>query len=280
MIGRLFYHAFWNFYDYLGTLTLVGALHTLLALGIAAATAAFADVNTAGGKIAIGIMFLLQFVLVVIVLSGLLPFCAKAARNEPARWPDLKQGVMNQWPRVAATLGIWLLVLLLLAVNFLFYLRINARVESSGAQIALVIVTASVAWLTLAWLFFGCPWFCASTSTNEKNGLKQSLAKALMVIALLPGTWITAFVILILTFATGLYTYIGFIFFLPILASIGQTAYGLSVQYAGFLTIAREELGEQVKLRQYKRRARELVWEWEHRQPRRTFKELIRPWEY
>lgn len=279
MIGRFFYHAFWNFYDYLGTLTLTGALHMLIALGIAAA-AGLVDSSTMAGKVILGLLLGLQFALLVLLLSGLLPFCAKAARGEPARWPDLKAGIKIQWPRVARTLGLWLIVLGLLVVNFFFYLKMNGQVQAPGLQMALIIVSASVGWLIMAWLFFCCPWLCASTSSQEAIGLKQSLAKGLMVIALLPGVWLTVFISLVLVFCTGLYTRLGLIFFLPVLASIGQTAYTLSVQYATFLTTAREEMGGDVKLRSYKRRARELAWEWEYRQPRRTFKELIKPWEY
>lgn len=279
MIGRFFYHAFWNFYDYLGTLTLTGALHLLMALGVAAATG-LVDNTSLAGKIAFGLMVIVQFVLMVLLLAGLLPFCAKAARDEPARWPDLKAGIKYQWPRVARTLGLWAVVLGLLVVNFFFYLKMNTQVQSPGLQMGLIIISASVGWLILAWLYFAAPWLCASTSSGELAGLKQTLAKGLMVIALLPGVWLTVLICLVLVFCSGLYTRLGLIFFLPALASIGQTAYALSVQYATFLAAAREEMGEGVKLRSYKRRARELAWEWEHRQPRRTFKELIRPWEY
>lgn len=278
MSGRFLYHAFWNFYDHMGTLILWGTGHALLALGLA--VLAFPGLAGAAALPVGIILIMVELVLLVIVLSGLLPYCAVAASGEPARWRHIIAGIKQQWPIVTKILLCALLTALVLIVNIRFYLPLQSTVDNSVAKMALIFTVAILAWTCLFLFIFLQPWLSAGTFNREKTTVKQALRKALMAIALIPGVWLLLGIMSIAFLVGGLYTRIGLVLYIPLMTSFGQTAYQLAAQHADFLTTARDELGDGVRLRSLKRRALELGWEWEQRQPRRTFKELIRPWDY
>lgn len=279
MIRRFVYHAFWNFYDHMGTLLLWGTCHALLALGLVVASIGLAGYP--GRIISVAVLAgLVQFALLVLVLAALLPYCARTARGEPARWRHISEGIKKYWSIVARILAVVVVVISVLLVNLNFYLPLQDLVVSPSLKLLLIFVVAIIGWSCLVLFVLLAPWLCAGTAAEEKITAREALKKAFMAGALIPGTWILIAILGAALFVAGLYTRIGLVFLVPVLVSFSQTAYELAVQYSKFIGSAKEELGTQTGLRQLKKRASELSWEWEYAQPRRTFKELIRPWEY
>lgn len=263
----------------MGTLLLWGTGHALLALGISVAIIAL--IGGPGSIITVAILAgLVQFSLLVLVLAALLPYCARAARGEPARWRHISEGIKKYWTIVARVLAVVTVVTIVLLVNLNFYLPLQDVVASPGLKLLLIFIVAVIGWTCLFLYVFLAPWLCASTAAEEKITARAALKKALMAVAITPGTWIWVAVLGIALFIGGLYTRIGLVLLIPVTVSFSQTAYELAAQYAIFIASAKEELGAEAGLRQLKKRASELGWEWEYAQPRRTFKELIRPWEY
>jgi len=279
MIRRFAYHAFWNFYDYLGTLCLFGAIYALTVLGVLILSA---QLDAAFGPVAgLGFMVVGELLITILTLSALMPFCARAARSEPARWIQLRPGVKQTFWPTAKVLVVWSAVIIILTVNFRFYSRLQTRVEAGPVQLFLLAVNSVIGWAVVVLQILLPVWMSAATAEADKPlGLKASFKAGIMAFALSPAMWIIVYLLIVFTIVSGLYTRITFIFVLPVFASLSQTAYHLSVQYVGFIGDARKELGGDLPVRRYKSRAKELALSWEYRQPRRTIKELIRPWEY
>jgi len=279
MIRRFAYHAFWNFYDYLGTLCLFGTVYALTALGILILSA---QLDAAWGSAAgFGFMVVSELLITTVMLSALMPFCARAARNEPARWVQLRPGVKQTFWPVAKVLMVWSVVIAVLMVNFRFYGRLQNQVEPGLIRWFFLAVNSVIGWVGILLQIMLPIWMSAATAeADSPPGLKVSFKAAVMAFALSPAMWIVVYMMIVFTVVSGFYTRITFIFVLPVFASLSQTAYHLSVQYVGFIGDARKELGSDLPVRRYKSRAKELALEWEYRQPRRTLKELIRPWEY
>lgn len=278
MIQRFLYHAFWNFYDCMGTLVLGGVVHTLLALGIFAAGLSFNNEFLSTFSITAGIA-VIQVILLSVVLSGLLPYCARAARGEPARWRHLLWGI-NGNLRVGAILGIWMIVLVVLSLNFFLYIKLQAQVSSAGFRLILITINSLIGWTLLVLCMLLAPWLCAATASEDKIKLIAVFKQGLIAAALLPGVWIFLSITGFLLLGIGAVIKVGVLLFVPVMASCSQTAYYLAMRQASFLMNAKEELGTGCPLRAYKRRANEIALQWEYRQPRRSLKELVRPWEY
>lgn len=279
MISRFAYHAFWNFYDYLGTLCLFGTAYALAVLGILILSA---QVGAAFGTAA-GLGFLIagELLVTTVMVSALMPYCARAGRGEPARWAHLIPALKRHWVSVGKVLLVWAAVMAILIVNFTFYSRLQNQLEPGPLRMGLLGINSVIGWLGILLQVFLPVWLSAATATSDRSGrLKDSFRSGLMAFALAPALWILVYMLIVLVIVSGLYTRITFIFVLPVFASLSQTAYHLAVQYVGFIAEAREELGDNLPVRQYKSRAKEMAMTWEYRQPRRTMKELIRPWEY
>lgn len=279
MIHRFLYHGFWNFYDHLGTLILWGTVHALLALGIIVCGVSLLPENTNILLAWSGIGFI-QISLLTAVLAALMPYCARAARGEPARWPDLLHGLKTKWASIAINLMVWVLVVVVLCFNFILYIKLQNQITSPVFHTLLIVIDAIIGWTILGLCILLPSWLCAITAYRENTKIRTAIGRSMMAIALLPGVWICSVFIGLILIIIGVYTRIGLVLLVPILCSFSQTAYYLTAQYADFLTLAKEKLGENQPLKAYKKAANEIACEWEHRQPRRTFKELIRPWDY
>jgi hypothetical protein len=279
MILRFIYHGFWNFYDHMGTLILWGTVHALLSLGLAVLTVS-AIADPVAALPIFGIVAVLEFTLLVLALAALLPYCARAARGEPARVRHLIEGIKTKGAVVARILFVLVAVIIVLSVNLSFYLPLQGEFDSPAFKLLLVFIVAVIGWTCLFLYIFLPPWLCAATVGPGKVTALSALKKGLMAVALTPGTWMfLAFVGLVLLVG-GLYSRVGLVLFIPVMVSLSHTAYQLAAQFADMLTVAKEQVDYNVRLRELKKRAMELAWEWEYAQPKRTFKELIRPWDY
>lgn len=279
MIRRFIYHSFWNFYDHLGTLILMGAGHSLVSLGIAVLAISLAGALAATIPVMI-IAGVLQFALLVLILSALLPYCARAARGAPARFVHLREGVKSKGWVVARILFLLSFVYIVLGVNFNFYLPMQGQTNIQSVRLMLIFIVAIIGWTCMFLYVFLPPWLSAVTAVEAPLTARTALKKGMLAVALTPSIWLFIAVAGVVLLIGGLYTRIGIILVIPLMCSISQTAYQLAGQYAAFLAVAREEKGPESNLRNLKSRAKELGWEWEYAQPRRTFKELIRPWDY
>lgn len=276
MLRRFCYHAFWNFYDYLGTHTLVGSLYVLILLGLLVLLSLLP--LPVGGSFIIGL--LIALILTSVAIAALYPFSARVALGEHPRLPQLLGGLSKHLKQVAVVYLLWTIFAIVLIFNLFFYSKVQQEATQAGFQTALIILSAVVGWIAFAWALLMSPLHCAATYPSAEHSLRKVLSRAIMVFTLSPLMWILLLVIAATILLVGIYTRVGLIFVLPVMASLGQTAYHLCVQYAGFLTQARTDIGADRPLKEYRKRANELAWQWEHEQPRRTFKELIRPWEY
>ncbi len=261
----------------MGTLALCGTLYAVLALGTT--VVGFSFINNASQTTLVTVLIVsVQIVLLTVTLSLLLPFCGRAARGESARlntlWPGRSPIVY-----LGLILTIWLLVCTALLFNANLYLNLQNTIASPIFRMAVILIGALVGWALAGWLLFLPIVLCAATFGSRLT-LKTVFSNALLALALSPLLWIFVGIFGVILLVSGGITRVGLILFLPVMASVSQTAYQISMQYASFLAEAKDTCGAGKSLKEYKDRATELAQLWEYRQPRRTFKEIIRPWEY
>lgn len=274
MIGRLFYHWFWNFYDFLGTYVLAGVVFTLLITGGIALTQ-----GLLGGSLLSYIAILLFcFIIKTITLSGLLPFASMAARGVPVRLPDFFSAMKSQWKPVAKMLALQGATVIVFLVGIRFYGTIGNEASGTLKSIGTVLAIALMWGLTFLTLIALAVWGGMFTPDGELN-IKSILKRGFLLFMLKPGIWFSTAIAFAFYLVISWYSKIGFIFLLPVLMSMITTSAFLVEQYAGFLTDAKQELGDALSLSKYKRRAIELGIAWEAKQPKRTLRELIKPWE-
>lgn len=278
MLGRFFYHGFWNFYDRLGTLVLLGTAYALAVLGIT--VLAFANPLGLVPVVAFAVSGLLIIVITALCASGLGYHCWRTANGFSATVADIKRGMGLHWKRMLLILLLWALAEVILLVNLQFYKALAAQATGGVSQVASFVGITVAGWLVVMLLYLLPPTVAAVTGSAERQGLKATLKRGIMVGILTPGPWVTTGVVLVALFVSGFFLRLPWIFVLPVLCSLGQTAMVLALQQVGFLQQATDELGAGQSIGAYKAKARQLTLEWEARQPRRTLKELIKPWEY
>lgn len=275
MIRRFLYWSFWNFYDYLGTYFIVGATSTFLLLGCIAAAGQL--VSSSG--ILFGLLSLFCWVLLSALMAGTFYFADKAARDLPARWPDIVTGIKQLSRRYAVCLLLIALGAVVTMANIAFYSSI-ARGVTGAAAIALTAFAAAFLWLGLGAACYALVLLATAAGLPGNSTYREVLRRSFMSLALTPGLW------LFLLFGFTLFTLgciwsrIGIIFILPFVACGATTARRLVEQYAEHLAEAHTTLGPGKPLSAYKAKAREAGLAWEYRQPRRTLREMIKPWEY
>lgn len=274
MIRRLLYHFFWNFYDYLGSSLLLGGggflAATLLVLGGGAA----ASLLPAGvpQMLAAGMVLVLLVGLLGWLLGGFYAFATRAARDEPARMPDFFQGARSLFLPYVKVSAALLILLVVIVSNVAFYLRMGSPVTSAVAMFFV--------WIALGVLFFAPAALAVPARFPEERRLLPILRRGMMLFALAPTLWVVVTILFLVIAIVGFLSVVGSVFLLPVLSILSATALDLVVRMVDDLGRARAELGEGKPVSAYKRRALELGWEWEYRQPRRTLRELIRPWEH
>ncbi len=274
MFFRLCYHWFWNTYDYLGTLLLLALLPTLVFfLGLFPALVMGPPWNI--------IFYLIPCcILTLLVFAALLRFCARAANGEPVRIRDVSQGVKQSWGRVLFLSAMLVVAAIVSYMNFRIYLSLDFSSQSRGIQLFVMILAGLQGWLLLLVLFFAWPVLCAATADDTPYKFRQNLSQALLAVTLTPGLWITFFLIATTFFIICAWSQVGLLLYLPFTTTLAHSAWFLSLQQVQFLAQSRQHLGSSASFSDMRKHARDLADEWEAATPRRTFKELVKPWEY
>lgn len=281
MIRRLLYHFFWNFYDYLGTNTLIGALGAFPLMGIV-----IAGLYLAGKapSVAIGVtLWFLTIVLFVVcaaaLLAGTYAFSTRAARDEPARLADFRRGAHSLLVPYLKMTAVLVIISAVIIGNVAFYSRFSAGAASPAMRMALLVASMVFFWIGVGTWIFVHPALAAPAWFESERGARALLRKAFILFVLAPGFWFGTSLLLALFLALCMISVIGVLIALPITATLTSTAMEIVVRHADLLAEARKEMGEGHSLRAYRKRAIEKAWEWEYQQPRRTLRELIKPWE-
>lgn len=282
MTRRLLYHFFWNFYDYLGrylllgTASVAGLLTILLAGGFVAALTP----STALKSLISAITLLLLLGCGIWFASGTFAFATRGARQEPARLPDFLAGARSLFRSYLKLILTGCITLAVCVSNIWFYQRMAANPGTDPAmRTVLIVASVTFLWILLGLLLY---LFCTSAVPArfpDEAGLRPVLRRGALLMALAPGMWIIAAVLYLLIAVVCFLSLIGAIFLLPLLSVLTTTALDISLRLVEDLQTARAQLGDGRSVREYKKRGLELGWEWEYRQPRRTLRELIRPWE-
>jgi hypothetical protein len=281
MTRRLFYHFFWNFYDYLGAYTVYGAGFTLplLFLAMAGVFAAGRVGSPAGGLVLLVLTALVLILYAALATGGFYRYASIAARDEPARWADFRLGMRRHLKVYLKLLLVVAVAVTLIVANINFYSRFAASGGSGGASLGFMVASMIFFWVGVAlWLFLH-PALVAPAWFDEPARLRPAMRKAVILFVLAPGFWIGVAIFFLVLLALCVLSVIGVLFILPILATLSATAFSIVVRHADYLGEARAEMGDGRSVREYKRRAIEMASEWEYQQPRRTFRELIKPWE-
>jgi hypothetical protein len=301
MTGRLLYHFFWNFYDHLGVLALAGVVQALASM---AAIACLLWVSPyIPLPVSVGLATATSGLLLAVPSAGMLYFAAKAAGGETARLPDFIAGIRHYWARVLLVTILFAAAALITVVNARFYFSVDTQQTSRGVQFGAMLLAGLHGWLLVLLAYLAAPVFCAVTAgesnvapqeeesyvdpdvpqtqpSPQKLSLRHCLRRALFSVALTPSIWIIVLLSGVILLALCWWSKIGLLVYLPLMAVMAQTAFFLSGQYAGFLAKAKHDLGPTASYRNLKSHAFDMALQWEHAQPRRTAKELIRPWEY
>lgn len=281
MFRRFLYHFFWNFYDYLGTYLIGGMLVTFTFLGLfivfSVVTQALSGILLQGSVGLLGIVVLVS--LLSAGIAALFHFATLAARDEPARFHNFREGISILWRRCAVTLIVWGAAVAIAVANILFYLRIGPGMASSPARVVTVFAAMLFVWLLAGLLIYALPYFAAVARYGPATTWRESARKAFVLFAVAPFYWISVTLFLAVLSLLCIASVAGVVFVLPLFASSSGTALHIAVRYTEFLTQAREALGDGQSVSAYRVKAEELALEADARTPRRGFRELIRPWE-
>lgn len=309
MIRRLLYHFFWNFYDYLGTYLAAGALVTGVLLGTFAGLGSLSAMIPAVA-VQVALLVVVAFVLFfakMLGLAGIFALADRAARDQVARWKHFRAGLGRLFvPYVKLGLLV-LLAFVVIAANVAFYFHLSGSTEGVVARLGLFAAGMLFVWVGLGLMVYvmvamavvaryNQPAAADDENTEESEegggeeaegqppapesmGLKAVLKRAFMLFALAPMLWVFVFVFFALLMSVCIISVLGFVFVMPIYAVLSCTALDIVIRHANYLAEARTELGDGKPLGVYNRRALQLAWDWELREPRRTLRELIRPWD-
>jgi hypothetical protein len=281
MFGRFLGRFFWNFYDYLGGNLLLGTAVTFAFIAPIYA-ASLVRAISCPAWIRMALLALLAAVGLCALAAGsagLGAFATRAARDEAASLTHFKAGMASSFWIYLKLLLLALLVTAIVYDNIMFYGGLARTAMSVPGKIGFVSLAMLFAWGGLALTVYSVAVFGAPSRYGREIGLRETLRRTIVLFFVTPGLWLLVTVFVGLLWALCGLSIVGLVFALPILATASSTALHLAAEQAHFLAQAREELGAGHPLRVYRRRAAELTEEADARRPRRTLRELIRPWE-
>lgn len=280
MSGRFFYHGFWNCYDYLGRLALFGIVYGLaVAFGVFAAVYITMAFGTFPDILLNTLPWLSTFLVSIFCFPGVFYFCHVAARGDSARFADVRTGFRQCFFAVTMVLVLWGIGAAILAINFRFYYQLHLLAQTDERKLLFAILSMLTLWFIFLWITFLTPWLCAVT-TEAPVKKRAAIRRALTLFVLAPAPWVIITLLLVVILLLFRQFPPVCLLVLPLIASLGQTAHRLILQYIGFLDQARHLLGDGQPYRAYKTKALQLARDWDEAQPRRTFRELIKPWEH
>lgn len=288
MFGRFFSRSFWNFYDYLGTYLLLGAVVFLAFAGLAF-SAVLAASSVSAGWVRLLVAFVpaaAAFCLLAAGFAGMFEFATVAARDDAARIRHFREGVAGLFRAYAKFLAVALVAAVVVIANVAWYAKWSSGGGEPGSpglaqapRFALFCAAMLFVWIGAALTVFFPAAVAAPARYGPETGTRASMKKAFVLFVLSPGFWFGVTLWLVALLALCAISVAGVVFALPVLAAFSTTALETASRNAEFLVKAREELGDGKSVRAYKARAAELAEEWYALQPRRTLRELIRPWE-
>ena len=281
MFGRFLGRFFWNFYDYLGTNLLLGTVATLACLGpLFTASTILAVLRPTWALLAFSAMLAgAEICIVAASCAGFAAFATRAARDEPARLVHFRAGLVGLFNVYFKLVLLTIVIALVISTNVVFYGGLARSAASVPTKIGFVSLAMLFGWGGAAFVVYSMAAYGAPARYGRDIGIREALRRALVLFFVTPGSWLLVAGFVGLLWALCVVSVVGVVFAWPILATASTTALHLSAEQAHFLAQAREELGDGHAVRTYRRRAAELTEEADARRPRRTFRELIRPWE-
>lgn len=281
MIQRFLYRSFWNFYDNLGIFLLLGAVSSITVLTIAV-TAAHAISRLDPAILQIGGYVIAAFIILLllgIAFAATFAISELGAREIPGRLHHAGQGIKAFTLPYCKLIAVAIVVALVTISNVWFYLSVSAG--SSSWLLAGTVASAIFFWLYLALMSYFAVYAAAICRFYpEIKSFRSVGAKAFIYLSITPGLWAFCLFWIVLWLVPCILSRIGVVFLLPLIAVFCSTALHLTIQYADHLMQAREQLGSNQPLKNYRDRALQLGRDWELKQPRRTLRELLKPWDH
>lgn len=280
MLGKFSYHSFWNFYDNLGRLALLGIVCALAITGTSALCVyLIMSLPAVPALVSYTVPWVVIYLLTVLSVSAVFHFCYIAIRDESARLRDALSGVKLCAKTVSIIVAVWSLVFAALVTNFFFYFAHHNEAQTEARKLTFAVLSMFIGWFIFLWSSFLVPWLCTAT-TSERVKFRLSFRMAITYFVMAPRLWLPiASLALLIGISVPSFPPL-IVLVLPLTGSLGHTAYRMTIRYIAFLEQAREALGHNRTTREYKAKARELEDAWESAQPRRTFRELLKPWEH
>lgn len=280
MIRRLLHHFFWGFYDYLGSHLVIGSVIAFpILLAISHAYPWLVSLGTVPGVVAAVVVGIGLLAFLAAGLAGAFHFSTLAVQDHPARLADFRAGVRLHFLRYAGFLVLALLVAVIGFADAAFYLRTASSKQASPAQLAVSLAGVLFVWILLGAVVYMLALAPALARLSDAGGMLARVRKAFVLFAIAPVFWFCSALILLVFELLAIVSVLGILFVVPLFTCFTSTALELAIRQIEFLRQARAELGENRSVAQYRAKAAELAWEWEAAQPKRTFRELIKPWE-
>lgn len=279
MIGRLLYHVFWNFYDYLGSYLLIGAISCLPLFLLVYVLAAFSSFFVSGvaGIIVLILLLLLLGACVAAVVAGTLNFATVAARDDPARFPHFKTGAKQLLKPVGKVVFVVALAYGIDVVAAWFYLMLSGRMGPGTLRLIVFVLGILFAWLAILGSFYTLA-LMGAVGRAPALSFRQHVRRAFIAFVVAPVLWIPAGIMFFAATALCIVSVVGVVFWIPITATIAATAMAMSASYIEVLSATKEQKPDATP-RQLRLAAVEGFLDAEAAKPQRTLRELIRPWE-
>ncbi|MGC8740503.1 MAG: hypothetical protein ACP5QZ_10665 [Candidatus Sumerlaeaceae bacterium] len=280
MIKLLFHRLFWGLYDYLGTLTISGLIAAagfwLLGFLLVDAERLFLLVRIPSLRWIIGGLAGAWLIYSVAMLFSLGECIAHEKPIHPAAYLFPSMGRVKAAVMYTSFAG---LGTLLVSSNIYFYAVQASRLGKPWGFASLVVVIL-FCYLMIFWFVYLMPLFGTVAVAPDRLGFFASMRTALISLVVLPSLWISAFFFFAMISAIGSLTVLGSIFILPVWSATSSIGIVLADEFLAKLRQAKSELGNGQPLKNYRRRACELMIEDELRKPPRTWKDILKPWEY
>ncbi len=274
MIGIFFYRLFWALYDYLGTLTISGLLSALGFWLLGYIFFLLPGVDLLGlsilGVACCWVVYSLAMFLIVgqhIALQKPIHIGTYALPNVAMLKRSLKYSVFG------------FLGLLVFVTNIYFYARLSAQQSQPWGFFSFILVIL-FCYLFVCFVAFLMSLFGAASLASPDERFISTMREAVMALSLVPWLWFLGLFLFAILTALAIVSVVGAIFIGPMWCAISSLVFQMSKEFVEKLRVARSELGQPASLKDFRRRAIELMLAEEQRKPPRTWKDIFKPWEY
>ncbi len=171
-------------------------------------------------------------------------------------------------------------MVLVVGANVVFYTAVAGNKDlSQTMRLGASTVGMLVAWISAVGLFFF--WGGISGSGERPpSGPVDAVRRGFEVVMLAPRAWFAALLTLLCLTVLSVISVLGIVGITALAAMFGVAASSVAVEHREFLLKARGELGPEADLGAVERRAAEFWAAYDAKQPVRTLRQLLRPWEY